>query len=70
MGNDNIRGFKNDSQISGMIDSRDSSFLYQNMTIEKKDMKVDIMKDYQIFDCGVQKYLRLEILIWGSNLYL
>lgn len=50
MGNDNIRGFKNDSQISGMIDSRDSSFLYQNMTIEKKDMKVDIMKDYQIFE--------------------
>lgn len=50
MGNDNIRGFKNDSQISGMIDSRDSSFLYQNMTIGEKDMKVDIMKDYQIFE--------------------
>lgn len=50
MGNDNIRGFKNDSQISGMIGSRDSSFLYQNMTIGEKDMKVDIMKDYQIFE--------------------
>lgn len=53
-----------------MIDSKDSSFLYQNMTIGEKDMKVDIMKKDQIFDCGVQKYLRLEILIWGSSLYL
>ena len=70
MGNDNIWGFKNDSQISDMIDSKDSSFLYQNMTIGDKDMKVDLMKNDQIFDCGVQKYLRLDILIWGSNLYL
>ena len=46
-----------------MIDSKDSSFLYQNMTIGEKDMKVDIMKNDQIFNCGVQKYLSLEILI-------
>ena len=36
----------------------------------EKDLKVDIMTDHQRFDCGVQKYLSLEVLIWSSNLYL